>query len=76
MQRLQRQIPPVGSIGKQIYALHQEWDLAAAMELGAASSNFNLRSATATGGAVSLEKMQAFLKDCSYNPVPAELAGK
>ena len=59
-----------------IYALHQEWDLASAMELGGASSNFNLRDATATGGAVSLEKMQLFLKNCSYSPVPAEFAGK
>ena len=59
-----------------IYALHQEWDLASAMELGGASSNFNLRSATATGGAVSLEKMQEFLKGCNYTEIPAEFAGK
>ena len=60
-----------------IYALHQEWDLASAMELGGASSNFNLRSATATGGAVSLEEMQNYLKSCAYTPVPAEFsAGK
>ena len=46
------------------------------MELGGASSNFNLRSATATGGAVSLEKMQEFLKGCNYTEIPAEFAGK
>ena len=57
-----------------IYALHQEWDLASAMELGGVSSNFNLRSATATGGAVSLEKMQEFLKVCSFTEVPAIFA--
>jgi hypothetical protein len=57
-----------------IYALHQDWDLASAMELGAASSNFNLRSATATGGAVSLEKMQNFLKECGHTAIPAEFA--
>ena len=27
-------------------------------------------------GNVSLEEMQAFLKDCAYTPVPAEFAGK
>ena len=60
-----------------IYALHQGWGLGKAMELGAASSHFNLRSATATGGAVSLEKMQNFLETCVWNPVPVELtAGK
>ena len=59
-----------------IYALHQGWDLASAMELGGASSNFNLRDATATGGAVSLEKMQEFLKNCAYTEIPAEFAGK
>ena len=37
-------------------------------------SHFNLRSATTTGGAVSLEKMQSFLKTCVWNPVPAEFA--
>ena len=57
-----------------IYALHQGWALEKAMELGAASSHFNLRSATATGGAVSLEKMQNFLKTCVWNPVPAEFS--
>ena len=53
-----------------LYALHNDWELRDAMLLGSASSNFNLRSATASGGAVSLQKMQDFLKNCSFTQVP------
>lgn len=53
-----------------IYALHQDWELAEALRLGSAFSNFNLRSATASGGAVSLEKMMSFLKTCQFTPLP------
>lgn len=54
-----------------IYALHQEWPLDKALKLGAAFSNFNLRSATASGGAVSLETMTEYLKNCEFEPLPA-----
>ena len=53
-----------------MYALHQEWPLEKALALGGASSNFNLRSATASGGAVSLEKMLDYLKDCQFEELP------
>ncbi|MCQ2378793.1 MAG: carbohydrate kinase family protein [Victivallaceae bacterium] len=53
-----------------MYALHQDWPLDEALKLGAASSNFNLRDATASGGAVSLEKMMDFLKTCEFGPMP------
>ncbi|MCQ2353300.1 MAG: carbohydrate kinase family protein [Victivallaceae bacterium] len=52
-----------------MYALHQDWSLEDALKLGAASSNFNLRHATASGGAVSLQKMQEFLQTCKFNEV-------
>ena len=53
-----------------MYGLHEEWPLEDAMRLGSACSNFNLRSATASGGAVTLEKMQSFLQNCKYTPMP------
>jgi sugar/nucleoside kinase (ribokinase family) len=53
-----------------MYGLHEDYSLEDAMRLGSACSNFNLRSATASGGAVSLEKMQAFLQNCKYSPMP------
>ena len=53
-----------------MYALHQDWPLDKALKLGGASSNFNLRSATASGGAVSLEKMLEFLENCKFEALP------
>ena len=53
-----------------MYALHQDWPLEKALLLGGAFSNFNLRSATASGGAVSLDTMLEFLKDCKFEPLP------
>ena len=53
-----------------MYALHQDYPLDKALALGGASSNFNLRSATASGGAVSLKKMQELLENCQYEPLP------
>ncbi len=53
-----------------LYALHQELPLEEALKLGSASSYFNLRSATASGGAVPLATMQEFLRDCQWNSAP------
>ena len=53
-----------------IYGLHAGWSLEEAIRLGSASSHFNLLCASASGGAVSLEKMQEFLVDCKYCPLP------
>ena len=53
-----------------IYGLHAGWDLEKSIRLGSASSHFNLLCASASGGAVSLEEMQAFLVDCKYCPMP------
>ena len=58
-----------------IYAMHQDWELADALKLGSAFSNFNLRSATASGGAVSLEKMTDFLKNCQFTSLPDGMNG-
>ena len=53
-----------------MYALHENWELDQALKLGSAFSNFNLRSVTTTEGAVSLQTMLDFLKDCQYTPLP------
>ncbi len=53
-----------------LYALHQGMDLRQAMNVGCASSRFNLLDATATGGAVSYATMQHFLSTCSFNEIP------
>jgi len=53
-----------------LYALHQDWPLEKAVKLGGAFSNFNLRSATASGGAVSLETMLEYLKNCEFEALP------
>ena len=53
-----------------MYALHEGWELERAMKLGSAFSNFNLRSVTTTEGAVPLQTMLDFLKNCTYNPLP------
>ena len=45
-------------------------DLRQAMNVGCASSRFNLLDATATGGAVSYATMQQFLSTCSFNEIP------
>ena len=53
-----------------IYALHENWELEKAMRFGSASSFFNLKSATATEGAVSREVMLKHLENCEFNPLP------
>jgi len=53
-----------------MYALHENWDLKAALNLGGAFSSFNLKSVTASGGAVSLQEMTEFLKTARYTPLP------
>jgi len=53
-----------------IYGLHAGQSLEDSLRLGGASSHFNLLCASASGGAVPLEKMQAFLADCEYYSIP------
>ena len=54
-----------------MYALHEQWDLKEALRLGGAFSSFNLKSATASGGAVDLATMLEFMKTAAYSPLPA-----
>jgi len=49
-----------------IYALYRDWSMEKALRIGSAFSNFNLRSASATGGAVPLRKMEQFLENCTF----------
>ena len=53
-----------------MYALHEGWELRDALKLGGAFSSFNLRSATASGGAVSLATMLEFMKTAEFSPLP------
>ena len=53
-----------------LYALHQGMSLREAMDIGSASSRFNLLSATATDGAVPLATMREYLSTCSFNTIP------
>lgn len=53
-----------------LYGLHEDLPLHEALELGSASSRFNLLSPTASDGAVSLETMRNYLKECEFTPVP------
>lgn len=53
-----------------MYALHENWDLKDALVLGGAFSSFNLKSATASGGAVDLQTMLEFMKKGEFSPLP------
>lgn len=57
-----------------MYGLHENMPLKDCLTLGGAFSNFNLRSATASGGAVSLETMQEFIKSAALSPLPEGMA--
>ncbi len=55
-----------------LYGIHENMPLDEILKFGAANSFFNLKSATASGGAVSLEKIQNQVKNGTYRDVPAE----
>jgi sugar/nucleoside kinase (ribokinase family) len=45
-----------------LYGLHEQWDIAEALNLAHASARFNLTSPTCTGGAVSLSELTGFVE--------------
>lgn len=49
-----------------LYALHEHLNLKECLQVGAASANFNLKSATCTGGAPTIGEIQDFIKN-NYN---------
>ena len=53
-----------------IYGRLRKLPLRETLELGSASSYFNLLSSTASGGAVPLETMRAHLANCTFTPIP------
>lgn len=53
-----------------LYGLHEDLPLREALDLGSASSRFNLLSPTASDGAVSLSVMRNYLKECEFTPLP------
>ncbi len=53
-----------------MYALHENWDLQDALKLGGVFSSFNLKSATASGGAVDLQTMLDFMKNARFSALP------
>ena len=56
-----------------LYGLHENWDLKKCLTIGGAFSNLNLRSATASGGAVSLDKMLKFVETAKLSPLPENM---
>ena len=55
-----------------LYAQMRGFPLRETLEIGSASSYFNLLSPTASDGAVSFETMRDHLNHCTFNPVPKE----
>ena len=55
-----------------LYGLHENLPLRDALDLGSASSRFNLLSPTASDGAVSLAVMRDYLKKCEFTPIPEQ----
>ena len=55
-----------------LYGIHENMPLDEILKLGAASSFFNLKSATASGGAVEIEKILQQVKKGPYREVPKE----
>ena len=55
-----------------MYGIHENMPLDEILKLGAASSFYNLKSATASGGAVSIEKIMQQVKEGTYRNVPRE----
>lgn len=53
-----------------LFGLHENWELKKCLTLGGAFSNFNLRSATASGGAVDLDTMLKFMENAPLSPMP------
>ena len=55
-----------------LYGIHENMPLDEILKLGAASSFFNLKSATASGGAVSIEQIKQQVNKGPYREVPQE----
>ena len=55
-----------------LYGIHENMPLDEILKLGAASSFFNLKSATASGGAVSIDKIMQQVNKGPYREVPQE----
>lgn len=53
-----------------LYAIHEEMPLVEALKVASASARFNLRAATASGGAPELGTMLEYLNDCKYEETP------
>lgn len=53
-----------------LYAIHEEMPLEDALKFGSASARFNLKAATASGGAPEKQVLLDYLKDCSYEEIP------
>lgn len=53
-----------------LYAIHEEMSLEDALKFGSASARFNLRAATASGGAPAKEVLLDYLKNCDYEEIP------
>ena len=50
-----------------LYGLHEDLALTRALRLGVAGARFNLKAATASGGAPTLAEVEAYLETCAFN---------
>ncbi len=53
-----------------LYGLHEELSLDDALKFAAAAARFNLRNASATGGAPTLAMLTGYLDNCQYEEIP------
>ena len=53
-----------------IYAIHEEMQLEEALKVASASARFNLKAATASGGAPEMGELLEYVKSCSFEEIP------
>ena len=53
-----------------LYAIHEDMPMEEALKVASASARFNLKAATASGGAPELSELLDYVKDCSFEEIP------
>ena len=53
-----------------LYAIHEDLPMNDALKIASASARFNLKAATASGGAPSKEDLLNYVKTCSFEEIP------
>ena len=53
-----------------LYAIHEDMPLEEALKVASASARFNLKAATASGGAPEMSELLDYVKTCSFEEIP------